>query len=110
MRISALLMMILLFVSCNWTRTEEFVTYMRSAGELYLQGNDEDAMNALVKAEKAYSDEIPLSELGSLKMRKGDIYYRCYDYEKAIEYYLAAIEADVDGNALFLAECGKPDL
>ncbi len=89
-------MMILLFVSCIWNRTEEFVAYMRTAGELYLQGNDEDAMNALVKAEKAYSDEIPLSELGSLKMRKGDIYYRCYDYEKAIDSY-------EEGSEIFLS-------
>jgi len=87
MRISALLTMILLFVSCNWRRTEEFVTYMRSAEEYFLQGKDEDAMESLVNAEKAYSDEIPASELGFLNMRKGDIYYRCYDYSKAIDSY-----------------------
>lgn len=69
--------MILLSVSCNRNRTEEFVTYIRSADELYRQGKDEEAMNALVKAEKCYDDDIPSAALGSLKMRKGDTLNYC---------------------------------
>lgn len=52
MKIYALFIMILLSVSCNRNRTEEFVTNIRSADELFRQGKDEQAMNALVKAEK----------------------------------------------------------
>lgn len=79
--------MILLSVSCIGDRPEEFVTYVRSADELYRQGKDEEAMNAIVKAEMACDDDIPQSELGFLKMRKGDIYYRYSDYANAIEAY-----------------------
>lgn len=96
MKIFALLITILLSVSCNRNRTEEFVTYIRSADEFYRQGKDEEAMNALVKAEKCYDDDIPSAALGSLKMRKGDIYYRYFDYDRAIVSYS-------EGTDIFLA-------
>ena len=96
MKLFALLITILLSVSCNGSRTEEFVTYVRSADELFRQGKDEEAMNALVKAEKCYDDDIPSSALGSLKMRKGDIYYRYFDYAEAIGSY-------EEGAEIFLA-------
>ena len=96
MKLFALLITILLSVSCNRSRTEEFVTYVRSADELFRQGKDEEAMNALVKAEKCYDDDIPSSALGSLKMRKGDIYYRYFDYAEAIGSY-------EEGAEIFLA-------
>ena len=96
MKLFALLITILLSVSCNRSRTEEFVTYVRSADELFQQGKDEQAMNALVNAEKCYNDDIPSSELGSLKMRKGDIYYRYFDYAEAIDSYS-------EGTDIFLA-------
>jgi len=56
MKLFALLITILLSVSCNGSRTEEFVTYVRSADELFRQGKDEQAMNALVKAIDSYSE------------------------------------------------------
>ena len=56
MKLFALLITILLSVSCNGSRTEEFVTYVRSADELFRQGKDEEAMNALVKAIDSYSE------------------------------------------------------
>jgi len=56
MKIFALLITIFLSVSCNGSRTEEFVTYVRSADELFRQGKDEEAMNALVKAIDSYSE------------------------------------------------------
>lgn len=87
MKIFALFIIILLSVSCNRNRTEEFVTNIRSADELFRQGKDEEAMNALVKAEKCYNEDIPSAELGYLMMRKGDIYYRYYDYDRAIDSY-----------------------
>ncbi|MBQ8812241.1 MAG: hypothetical protein IJZ70_08020, partial [Bacteroidales bacterium] len=88
--------MILMSVSCNRNRTEEFVANIHSAEELFRQGKDEQAMNALVNAEKCYDDDIPSSELGSLKMRKGDIYYRYFDYAEAIGSY-------EEGAEIFLA-------
>lgn len=56
MKLFALLITILLSVSCNRSRTEEFVTYVRSADELLRQGKDEEAMNALVKAIGSYEE------------------------------------------------------
>lgn len=44
-------------------------------------------MNALVNAEKFYNNDISSAELGYLMMRKGDIYYRYFDYVKAIDAY-----------------------
>ena len=63
---------------------EEFAAYVIAADELFMSGNDEEAMIALTSAEDAYSDAVPAVELGSVKMRKGDIYYRLYNYPEAI--------------------------
>lgn len=87
MKFYAICLMILLSVSCQSRRSEDFVSYIRSAEELYRQGEDEKAMEAFVNAEKHYTDEIPSSELGFIKMRKGDIYYNYFDYAKAVESY-----------------------
>ena len=90
MKIITLSIIILLSVSCQTRQTEDFASYLHSAEELFRQGKDEEAMNALVKAEKCYNEDIPSAELGFLKMRKGDIYYRYFDYAKAIDSYSEA--------------------
>ena len=63
---------------------EEFVSYVKAADELFSSGQDEEAMIALTSAEDAYTEDVPLVELGSVKRRKGDIYYRFSNFKDAV--------------------------
>ena len=75
------LILILLLSSCQRKAVEEFVSYVKAADELFSSGQDEEAMIALTSAEDAYTEDVPLVELGSVKMRKGDIYYRFSNFK-----------------------------
>lgn len=90
------IILILLLASCQRKAVEEFASYIVAADELFKSGNDEEAMIALASAEDAYSDAVPAVELGSVKMRKGDIYYRLYNYPEAIKAY-------IEGTDIFLS-------
>jgi len=78
-------------------------------GNLYYHKQPEKALACWEKAVQAKPDfAMALRNLGWYWRFKDEYHEKdASDYYKAIEYYLAAIEADVDGNALFLAECDE---
>lgn len=90
------LILILLLSSCQRKAVEEFASYVIAADELYNAGKDEEAMIALTSAEDAYTESVPVVELGAVKMRKGDIYYRFSNYTEAIKAY-------TEGTDIFLS-------
>lgn len=90
------LILILLLSSCQRKAVEEFVSYVKAADELFSSGQDEEAMIALTSAEDAYTEDVPLVELGSVKMRKGDIYYRFSNFKDAVNAY-------TEGTDIFLS-------
>ena len=90
------LILILLLSSCHRGTVEEFASYVIEAEELFKAGKDEEAMIALTSAEDAYGEAVPVVELGAVKMRKGDIYYKFSNFTEAIRAY-------TEGTDLFLA-------
>ena len=78
-------------------------------GNLYYHKQPEKALACWEKAVEAKPDfAMALRNLGWYWRFKNENKEKDFsDYAKAIEYYQAAISADVDGNALFLAECDE---
>lgn len=90
------LILILPLFSCHRNAVEEFASDLHAADELFRSGKDEEAMIALTSAEDAYNDAVPFVELGSVKMRKGDIYYRLSNFREAVNAY-------TEGTDIFLS-------
>ena len=78
-------------------------------GNIYYHKQPEQALACWEKAVEAKPDfAMALRNLGWYWRFKNENKDKDFsDYAKAIEYYQAAISADVDGNALFLAECDE---
>ena len=78
-------------------------------GNLYYHKQPEKALACWEKAVEAKPDfAMALRNLGWYWRFKNENKDKDFaDYAKAIDYYQAAIAADVDGNALFLAECDE---
>ena len=78
-------------------------------GNLYYHKQPEKALACWEKAVEAKPDfAMALRNLGWYWRFKNENRDKDFsDYAKAIDYYQAAICADVDGNALFLAECDE---
>ena len=78
-------------------------------GNLYYHKQPVKALACWEKAVEAKPDfAMALRNLGWYWRFKNENKDKDFsDYAKAIEYYQAAISADVDGNALFLAECDE---
>ncbi len=79
-------------------------------GNLWFQKRPELALNCWLKATEIDSEfAMALRNIGwAYRFRnEGKPYKDASDYNTAIEYYLKAIAADKDGNALFLAECDE---
>ena len=78
-------------------------------GNLYYHKQPEKALACWEKAVEAKPDfAMALRNLGWYWRFKNENKDKDFsDYAKAIDYYQAAISADVDGNALFLAECDE---
>ena len=78
-------------------------------GNLYYHKQPEKALACWEKAVEAKPDfAMALRNLGWYWRFKNENKDKDFsDYAKAIDYYQAAISADIDGNALFLAECDE---
>ena len=78
-------------------------------GNIYYHKQPEQALACWEKAVEAKPDfAMALRNLGWYWRFKNENKAKdVKDYDKAIEYYLAAINADTEGNALFLAECDE---